>query len=163
MDPEIEILDYSTKGTYDATMWQMMARKASFIEAFYRGDPTQRDMEDLGEASHFEQAKAMTTRDPRVLELTDLKAERDKLRRRAGAVDTQRARLRGEIRRSLREMEFCDEKIERTEPIAAQLPDLSGDKFSIAIGRDSFDSRSDAGKALIQIAEDMTEAGGVSQ
>lgn len=159
MNPEIEILDYSTKGTYDATMWQMMARKASFIEAFYRGDPTQRDMEDLGEASQFEQAKAMTTRDPRVLELTDLKAERDKLRRRAGAVDTQRARLRGEIRRSLREMEFYDEKIERTEPLAANLPDLSGDKFKISIGRQTFDSRSDAGRALIQIAEDLTAAG----
>ncbi|TRW94932.1 PLxRFG domain-containing protein [Paracoccus sp. M683] len=158
MNPEIEILDYSTKGTYDATMWQMMARKAAFIEAFYRGDPTQRDMEDMGEASQFEQAKAMTTRDPRILKLTDMKAARDKLRRRAGAVDTQRARLRSEIRTKLREMEFYDEKIERAEPIAASVPDLSGDKFAIKIGGKNFDSRSDAGKALINVAEEMAAA-----
>ncbi|MFV0410096.1 MAG: helicase-related protein, partial [Paracoccus sp. (in: a-proteobacteria)] len=55
MNREIEILDYSAKGTYDATMWQMMGRKAGFIEGFFRGDPNVRDMEDLGEASQYEQ------------------------------------------------------------------------------------------------------------
>ncbi|MFV0383701.1 Eco57I restriction-modification methylase domain-containing protein, partial [Paracoccus sp. (in: a-proteobacteria)] len=159
MNPEIEILDYSTKGTYDAAMWQMMARKAAFIEAFYRGDPTQRDMEDLGEASQFEQAKAMTTRDPRVLELTDMKAARDKLRRRAGAIETQRARLRGEIRRNRREIAFHDEKIAHIEPVAASLPDLGGNKFAITVGRDAFDSRADAGKALLRMVGDLAEAG----
>ncbi|MFV0383929.1 hypothetical protein, partial [Paracoccus sp. (in: a-proteobacteria)] len=143
----------------DATMWQMMARKAAFIEAFYRGDPTQRDMEDLGEASQFEQAKAMTTRDPRVLELTDMKAARDKLRRRAGAVETQRARLRGEIRRNRREIAFHNEKIAHIEPVAASLPDLGGNKFAITVGRDAFDSRADAGKALLRMVGDLAKAG----
>ena len=159
MNPEIEILDYSTKGTYDATMWQMMGRKAAFIEAFYRGDPTQRDMEDLGEASQYEQAKAMTTRDPRILQLTDMKIERDKLRRRSGAVDSQRARLRGQVRSALREAEFFEDRAERMAPIVARVPDLSGENFVATIDGQTFDSRKDAGTALIDLAEAATKAG----
>ena len=88
MNPEIEIHDYSTKGTYDSTMWGMMETKARFIQGFFEGDPNLRDMEDLGEASQYEQAKAMTTNDPRLIELTNLRQEleREVRRERAGPV-----------------------------------------------------------------------------
>lgn len=159
MNPEIAINDYSTKGTYDATMWQMMGRKAAFIEGFYRGDPTMRDMEDLGEASAFEQAKAMTTSDPRILQLTELKTERDKLRRRAGAVDTQRSKLRAQIRSAMRGIEFNRDEARKVEPITGIIPDLSGDKFKMRVGATEFDSRKEAGEAIMARVEALAEAG----
>ena len=60
-NPEIEVHDYSTKGTYDSAMWKMMGNKARFIEQFFRGDPELRNMDDIGEASMYEQASAMAT------------------------------------------------------------------------------------------------------
>ena len=57
MNPEIEIRDYSTKGTYDSQMWNLMEKKARFIEGFFRGDPSMHNMEDLGESSQYAQAK----------------------------------------------------------------------------------------------------------
>jgi SNF2 family DNA or RNA helicase len=38
-NPEIEIHDYSTKGTYDSTMWGLMEKKARFIRASSRATP----------------------------------------------------------------------------------------------------------------------------
>ena len=153
MNPELGINDYSTKGTYDATMWQMMARKAGFIEGFYRGDPTMRDMEDLGEASAFEQAKAMTTNDPRILELTEMKTERDKLRRRAGAVETQRARLRSQIRDAGSTVDWYRKNMEPLRELVKQIPDTSGDAFRMTVKGVEMDSRADAGTALIELGE----------
>ncbi|MGP9804020.1 PLxRFG domain-containing protein [Paracoccus sp. NSM] len=159
MNPEIAINDYSTKGTYDATMWQMMERKAGFISGFYRGDPTMRDMEDLGEESAFAQAKAMTTSDPRVLQLTEMKTERDKLRRRAGAVDTQRSRLRAQIRGAMRAAEYARDEERKISPVAAMIPDLSGEKFKMRVGATEFDSRKEAGEAIMARADALVEAG----
>jgi|GEM_PF-310513 len=154
MNPEIEIFDYSTKGTYDATMWQMMGRKASFIEGFFRGDPDMREIEDLGEASAYEQAKAMSTADPRILELTDMKAERDKLQRRKAAISTQRDRLAYEINRQGYWKGDAQNDIDLWTRILPQVKDLSGDKFEITLNGQTYTKRTDAGNALIGFAAD---------
>jgi N12 class adenine-specific DNA methylase len=155
MNPEIEIFDYSTKGTYDATMWGMMGRKAAFIEGFFRGDPDMREMEDLGEASVFEQAKAMSTSDPRILELTDLKTERDKLERRRNAAKSQRDRLSFDIRSTERQEQRLRDELADLEQLAAKAQDLSGDKFAIKIDGADYSKRPMAGNALLAMAEEM--------
>jgi Large polyvalent protein associated domain 39/Large polyvalent protein-associated domain 3 len=153
MNREIEINDYTTKGTYDATMWQMMGRKASFIEAFYRGDPSIREMEDLGEASQYEQAKAMTTADPRVQVLADLRNERDTLNRRKGAAASQRRRLEQDIRNADRTAELYEAEVKVWGAAAAKVTDTKGDAFTASIGKETFDKRAEAGIALIELAE----------
>ncbi|WP_223814436.1 PLxRFG domain-containing protein [Roseicitreum antarcticum] len=157
MNPEIEINDYSTKGTYDATMWQMMGRKAAFIEAFYRGDPTVREMEDLGEASQFEQAKAMTTADPRVQVLTDMKAQRDTLTRRKNASYGQRRRLDQQERSATRAAEAQEAELPVWQQMAARVVDTKGDAFKGKVGDTDYDSRSESGNALISIADNMLQ------
>ncbi|GGE24354.1 Adenine-specific DNA methylase, N12 class [Gemmobacter megaterium] len=154
MNREIEILDYSAKGTYDATMWQMMARKAGFIEGFFRGDPNVRDMEDLGEASQYEQAKAMSTADPRVLELTELRAERDKLQRRAGAAVRERQQMEAKARGLGRAIAMDREELTFWQPQAAKVQDLSGDAFEARMGGKTYTERKEFGADLISAAED---------
>jgi N12 class adenine-specific DNA methylase len=153
MNPEIEIFDYSTKATYDATMWQMMGRKAAFIEAFYRGDPTVREMEDLGEASQFEQAKAMTTADPRVQVLTDMKAERDTLRRRKSAAEGQKRRLDQQERNAERAADLQEAELPVWEQMAERVQDTKGDLFKASVQSQEFDNRTEAGNALISAAD----------
>ena len=57
-----------------------------------------RNMEDLGESSQYAQAKAMTTNDPRLIELTDLRQKIEKEMRRRSAFDTETYNARRRIR-----------------------------------------------------------------
>jgi hypothetical protein len=63
-NPLVGIDWYATKGTYDSTMWQMVARKQRFIDQAFTGDKNLRSMEDMSEASQYEQAAAMASRRP---------------------------------------------------------------------------------------------------
>lgn len=78
---EVGIEWYTTKGTYQSTMWQMVARKQRFIDQAFTGDKSVRSMEDLGEASLFEQAAAVASGDPRALQLAGLKQDVNRLER----------------------------------------------------------------------------------
>lgn len=152
MNPEIEINDYSTKGTYDATMWQMMGRKAAFIEGFFRGDPNMRDMEDLGEASQYQQATALSTRDPRVLELTEMRQKRDELDRRRTGIERQRNRMSSEARSQEFNAQRWGEDLAKWVKAAGTVVDLAGDKFRATLQGTEFDTRKEFGQAMIDIA-----------
>ena len=104
MNPEIEIplLD---EGHIRFADVEPDGEKARFIEGFFRGDPSMRNMEDLGESSQYAQAKAMTTNDPRLIELTDLRQKIEKkyaAARRSTQRHTTRRRIREQRIRSRR-------------------------------------------------------------
>lgn len=151
MNPEVEILDYSTKGTYDSQMWNLMAKKAKFIEGFMRGDPNMRDMEDLGEASQYEQAQAMTTSDPRVMELTEWKQELEQIQRRKAAHEREQHSLRKDIELSEFRRDSANALIPLIEQDIAARDVPPTDAFTGTINGETFDERVPFGEA-IQIA-----------
>jgi N12 class adenine-specific DNA methylase len=153
LNPEIEIHDYSTKGTYDSTMWGMMARKARFIEAFFNGDPTLRKIEDLGEASQYEQAKAITTNDPRLIKLTELKQALEKAERSEGAFQQEQYALRQRRSSARSEAKHLADRIKATKEDIAQRQDTSGDKFKAKIGATTFAKRAEFADALLDKLE----------
>ena len=159
MNPEIEINDYSTKGTYDSTMWGMMEKKARFIQAFFEGDPSLRDMDDLGEASQYEQAKALTTNDPRLIKLTELKQDLERATRRKTAFESEAYALRQNRASAKSQVEHYNNRIEQTEKDIASRVDISGDKFSAAIGKEKFDKRVDYGEALFNRLDQVAANG----
>jgi len=150
MNPEVELYDYSTKGTYDSQMWQLMETKARFIEGFMRGDPTMRDMEDLGEASQYEQAKALTTADPRIMQLTELRQALDKALLRKGAFERSLAQARREIRDGAATIERMQARIPEIEADIAQRVDTRGDAFEGIIGDITFTERAKFGEAMLE-------------
>lgn len=151
MNPEVEILDYSTKGTYDSQMWNLMAKKAKFIEGFMRGDPNMRDMEDLGEASQYEQAQAMTTSDPRVMQLTEWKQELEQIQRRKAAHEREQHSLRKDIELSEFRRDGANALIPLIEQDIAARDVPPTDAFTGTIDGETFDERVPFGEA-IQIA-----------
>ena len=158
MNPEIEINDYSTKGTYDSTMWGMMSRKARFIEGFFNGDATMRDMEDLGEASQYEQAKALTTNDPRLIRLTEMKQQLELARRRESSFKQELYALRARRAQALNDAKAAASRIEDIKQDIAQRKDTAGDKFEGAVGGQTFAKRTEFGEAaLARIAELKTK------
>ncbi|MCG5533094.1 N-6 DNA methylase [Halorhodospira sp. 9621] len=162
MNPEIEIHDYSTKGTYDATMWQMMERKARFIEAFFRGDPTLRDMDDLGEASQYEQAKALSTADPRVMQLTELRQDLEREQRRKDAHQREQSGIRQRINRAQMSRQASENRIPRIEQDIAQRQDTTGDAFRAQVGDQAFTDRLEAGQAMLQRIEELKQGQGMA-
>lgn len=157
MNPEVEILDYSTKGTYDSQMWNLMAKKAKFIEGFMRGDPNMRDMEDLGEASQYEQAQAMTTSDPRVMQLTEWKQELEQIQRRKAAHEREQHSLRKDIELSEFRRDGANELIPLIEQDIAARDVPPTDAFAGTVGGETFDERVPFGEAIQIVLSDLVK------
>jgi precorrin-6x reductase len=62
-------------------MWQMVGRKQRFIDQAFTGDKSLRSMDDMGEASLFEQAAAVASGDPRALQLAGLRQDVERFER----------------------------------------------------------------------------------
>lgn len=155
MNPEIEIHDYSTKGTYDSTMWGMMETKARFIQGFFEGDPNLRDMEDLGEASQYEQAKALTTADPRLIELTDLRQQLERARRRKAAHEREAYALKQRLSAARNDAAYWSARIPQIEADIAKRQDLRGDNFQARVDGKTYSERVEFGDLLLGRLEIM--------
>lgn len=155
-NPHIEIHDYSTKGTYDSTMWDMMGRKGRFIEQFFRGDPDLRDMEDLGEAGAFEQAAAMSTRDPRLMDLTQIRQDLEKVERRQAAHQREQYAMRGRLAESERRIPEFEQAIVDTREDIRQRVSTAGDDFRMKVGDQTYTERSKAQDALKKAGDAAT-------
>lgn len=155
MNPEIEIHDYSTKGTYDSTMWGLMETKARFIQGFFEGDPTLRSMEDLGEASTYEQAKALSTNDPRIMVLTEKRQALEKATRAKRAFDSARANAAYRIRSATDTIEYAEKHIPLVEQDIAQRVPTKGDAFKGTVRGKAFDERVEFGAAFHAALEDL--------
>jgi N12 class adenine-specific DNA methylase/tRNA1(Val) A37 N6-methylase TrmN6 len=95
---EVEIDWYATKGTYQTTMWQMVGRKQRFIDQAFSGDRNVRSMEDVSEASQYEQAAAVASGDPRALQLAGLRQDVERLERLSAAHSQTQINIRAELR-----------------------------------------------------------------
>lgn len=154
---QIEVHDYSTKGTYDSAMWKMMGNKARFIEQFFRGDPNLRDMEDIGEASMYEQASAMATTDERIITLTQLKQDLDKAQRQRAAHDREQYSLRQQLSNKLWEQDYYTKRAASIREDINRREDISGDNFSMMVGGEKFTKRKDAEEALRALTADRAD------
>lgn len=154
-NPEIQIHDYSTKGTYDSTMWAMMGRKGRFIEQFFRGDPKLRDMEDLGEASQYEQASAMATADERVIRLTEMRQELQKIERRLQAHENEQYAFRARAARYAEEAAKEGANAAAAQEAIGRAEDIGGDNFRMTVDGRRLADRKKAAEAIEKVAEQV--------
>ena len=150
LNPEIEILRYVTKRSFDSFMWQTLERKARFIgqiKAGARGIRTAEDIDDpLPEAATL---KAAAAGDPRIMEHAELTKEvRDlEMQARNHERDIQRARVSIDYER-VRVGEDRERQRKLDADVAA-LKDTKGDKFAMSLIRGGdFTDRTKAGEAV---------------
>ena len=171
LNKEVESYGYATKGSYDETMWKLVAIKQRFIDQALSGDPNLREIEDVSEVSAYEMASAMLADDPRVLQLAGLRSEVEQLRRLYEAHND-------DVRRAGRELDMAEGQIDRLQkraiPAAVEaaksVTDLSGDKFVATVEGKTFDKRKDFGEAIqarfgklaAQITEGQQTLGSIS-
>ena len=160
---EIELYAYATKRSVDATGWQILERKARFIDAAMSGDRSVRRIEDAGsQANQFALAKAIASGDERLMRKAGLASEIARLERlRDSHFDDQFA-IRRKIDFGEKRLEEATRRIEAiTQDLARRIP-TRGEAFVMTIGDRRFAERKRAGEALIALARKMkpTKAGG---
>jgi diguanylate cyclase (GGDEF)-like protein len=130
---EIEMVRYATKGTYDSTGWQMVARKARSIEQAMSGDDSVRTLDDLTESSQYAQASALAAGDERAIQLVGLAADIERLRRLRSAHDQEQHKLDSSKFSTSKMIENHQEKIERLDRAIAKSPEVMRADLEITI------------------------------
>ncbi|MHB0726458.1 DEAD/DEAH box helicase family protein [Roseomonas mucosa] len=147
---EIDIYAYATLGSVDATNWQLLERKARFIEAALGGDRSIRRLEDVADsASQFAMAKALASGDQRLMQKAGLEAELARLERlRSAHFDDQHA-IRRQIHAARSTIARASTRIGQIEHDIAARVSTRGDAFRLTAGEKVFDDRKTAGASLL--------------
>ena len=151
---EVFVKAFATKGSYDSTMWSLVATKGRFIEQAMSGDSSMRSMDDVSEASSFEQAAALSSGDQRYVELAMLKQKADQLDRASTAHYQRRDREQREIKNLLLQVERYSAQQAETKAALKNYTPLTAEVFAGKIGNVSHDKTADFGA---QIALDYIE------
>lgn len=148
-NPEVEIRRYATKGTYDSTNWQMLARKARSIEQAMMGDDSQRTLEDITESSLYEMASALAAGDARAIQLASLRRDVERLSRLERAHWQEQGTLRSERGRAERDIKGEEEDAAKTaKAIDAVGGFVQGDQFRVTVKGSELEKRSEIGEAI---------------
>lgn len=146
----VQLYAYSTKGSYDAVMWQMLASKQRFIDQALSGDSSVRSIDDLSESSQFQIATAMTSDDERAIQLAGLRAEIEKLQRLYRAHEEQRMKMRQDYDIAGETIRINERKLPDAQKAADSIDDLSGDNFKAKADGKTFSVRKEFGESLME-------------
>src|SRR5208337_1445368 len=153
---EIEIYAYATKRSVDATGWQILERKARFIDAAMAGDRSVRRIEDAGsQANQFALAKAIASGDERLMRKAGIASEIARLERlRDSHFDDQLA-IRRKIGFGERRLDDATQRIAEIAQDLAQRTPTRGEAFVMTVGERKFNERKAVGEALIGLARKL--------
>ena len=150
---EIEIYAYATKRSVDATGWQILERKARFIDAAMAGDRSVRRIEDAGsQANQFALAKAIASGDERLMRKAGIASEIARLERlRDSHFDDQLA-IRRKIGYGEKSLAGATQRIAEIAQDLARRTPTRGEAFVMTVGDRKLTERKAAGEALIALA-----------
>jgi len=157
--PEIEIIRYVTKGTFDAYMWQTLEVKQGFIEQLLKGSAEIREMEDVNlKDALFDpaQAKALAAANPYMFEKVKTDVEIKKLGALKKAMKDEEYRRNKKLTDEKRFVERSQNRIKELDEWIKQAVDTTGDKFKIKLGNKYFADRNEAANELDKKLEDIS-------
>ncbi|WP_416393635.1 MULTISPECIES: hypothetical protein [unclassified Curtobacterium] len=148
------ITRYVVEGTFDAYSWQTVARKAQLINQVMRGRLDSREIDDVGDtALTANEAKALASGNPLLLEKADADMALQKLRRRETAHHRAQAALRHTLDAGTTRTQTLERDLALLEAAPERTEDIAGDRFQITIGDRVYDSRPDAADAIAKWAQ----------
>lgn len=157
---EVVIRGYATKGSYDSTMWGMVARKARFIAQAMNGDISVRHMDDISEASAFEQASALSSGDPRALQLAGLRQDVEALDRYYSAYQNAKFENQTGVKQAQRSIERAKRELADIDSKLASHKNIETGSVIGEVNGKSFDNRDEFGQAILakfdKLASDYT-------
>jgi N12 class adenine-specific DNA methylase len=148
-NPEVAIVRFVTERSFDAYMWQGVERKATFIGQIMRGRLDTREVDELDTTTlSAAEAKAISSGNPLLLELSTAQAEIGKLRRLQRAHERNEAMLAHTRDSARADLARAAHDARRLEAALPRAKDLSGDLFRIEIDGRQHGTRADAAQAL---------------
>ena len=145
-NPEVSIFRDVGEESFDAYSWQTVARKQKFINQVMKGRLDSREIEDLG--SDFDVTTALASGQPELMEKTLAESEYQSLRRQQIAHQRAQSNLIHTQSSVTDRIDQHRDVLARLEAAAARTVDVSGDRFAIVIGNQSYTKRADAAQAL---------------
>lgn len=148
---EIALNRYVVEGTFDAYMWQALARKAAFISQLMNGRLDVRELEgDIGDtALNYNEVKALAAGNPLLLDKAKADAELTKLERLERSHVQTRSRLRYTIEVHEGRVPELEGEIEALRAAIERRTDTRGEQFAIETGGRRLTDRNEAGTVLI--------------
>lgn len=145
---EVVMKRYATKGSYDGTQWQMVARKSKAIEDAFLGENV-RELEDISESSQYEMASALASGDERAIRVAGLKGDIENLRNLQSAHYSSQREL--EYNKSSNEsaMKYQRKRIKELEEAETKVPEYVSD-ITGKVGSKTYTDKKEFGEAIIQ-------------
>jgi N12 class adenine-specific DNA methylase len=158
LNEEVEEYAYATKGPADEAMWGTMERKQRFIDDFLKGQVATDSTEDVdGGADLFALARALSSRDPRVMQLASLEGDLARLARLESSHHDDQVRLRQIIHGNKQDIAATERANAELEETIEAVTDTRGDKFRAeALGK-TYKERKAAGEVLLAHAREAVE------
>lgn len=148
---EVQLFRYVTENSFDAYMWQTLARKAEFINQLYRGNLDMREIEDIGDAAiDATEAMALATGNPLLIDLAATRAEVDKLGKLAGRHEAAQRDLARRVEAAEADVRWCRETLPHVKTAVARLQDTRGELFRMTIDDRVYTDRRETAVALRQ-------------
>ena len=146
---EVAIVRLVTERSFDAYMWQGVERKATFIAQVMRGRLDTREIDELdSSALSAAEAKAISSGNPLLLELSTAQAELGRLRRLQRAHERNEAMLAHTGTTARADLARARHDVRELEAALPRVSDLSGDRFHMKVDGRTCTSRADAAEAL---------------
>ncbi len=160
MFDKVKIFRYITKGTFDAYSWQLLENKQKFISQIMTSKSPVRSADDIDEAAlSYAEIKALATGNPYIKEKMDLDIQVAKLRLLKANYDSQRYRLEDDILMNYPKMITATEEriagLKADQVMAAEKLPQDNDHFIMEVGGKSFDSKKEAGLAIVAACTGM--------
>ncbi len=157
---EVSIYRYATEKSFDIYLWQTVERKAAFIYQVMRGQITARDIDDMGEeALSYAEIKALATGNPLIMEKAGVDNDVARLKRLRRAHEDDQRRLEWKLREAEQQVPILERHLRDLERAAAIRKPVAGDAFSITVGDDVYEKRTEGGDALVLAIEEVIGQG----
>lgn len=162
---EVEIFNYVTKGSFDANMWEKLKNKATMIGQAMSGNLVQRSLEDAdATVLSFAEVEALASGNPLMAERVMVNAKLTQMEALAENYRRDQEKNRRVLAAIPNNIKVAEVNAEKAKTDIANRKDISGDNFSMVIGRNKivYTKRTDAKAELERIASHYTnELGGV--
>lgn len=158
LNESIGIGRYTTEGSFDTQMWQMLDVKNQFIRAFMRGDINVRTMEDQDtEELSYAQIMATTSGNPLLIKKLELEAVAAELESDFQVHEDQRLRLLDRISRHKRENQWATEQIKQLQQDDAVYQTEKDKEWTVTINGKGFTRDLAEEEAALQHDEALLE------
>lgn len=149
-NPEVDISQVVTKGSFDTFMWQTLERKSRFIDQIMRGKLDVREIEDVGENTlSYAEVKAISSGNPLILEKSKADQELSRLERLNRAWNRNQSSLvhRKDGAES-RGRKLIENLPKLQKAVARTTGELGGESFAMTINDSRYNKRTEAAEAL---------------